>query len=440
MPMLAQTRPTVSRSLAILTTLALAAPVAAGDVLVVDPSGAGDHTTLQAAVNAASDGDVLLVRPGVYPEDVTLTARALTIAADGNVTLRGHLFVRDVAIGQVLLISGIDVAPPPGWASGPSYYGAVDVRDCQGRVRIQDGDLTGADSEGSSPFAHPAATFSGGPGLRAAQCDDIALIDCRATGGPGGLAVVAPSGLGGDGVWATDVALLGLIRTVSTGGHGGRGDDPGHGGQGARLDGATTLHIAYGAYTGGDAGCWETYPGSPGWTVDGGAGLWRGAGTTTWDFAGVFLGGRTAMQSGCENTPAGGNPGAPHGGPGGMTTQVGYPNTLHAPALVRAGQPWALDLVAEAGEQARLFHASQPTFDFSPLFEQPRLIGGVDVRRYPGVFTVPASQHVVVPFAPFVLPPSVDAYVHWFQGFVNPVGGSGAFSSARAIVYLNAGF
>ena len=57
----------------------LATPARA-DVLVVDAAGGGQYTDIQSAVLAAQDGDVVLVRTGVYgPFDVR--AKALDIVA-----------------------------------------------------------------------------------------------------------------------------------------------------------------------------------------------------------------------------------------------------------------------------------------------------------------------------------------------------------------------
>ena len=42
------------------------ATVSSAATLVVDPSGAGDFMKIQAAIDAATDGDEVLVRPGEY--------------------------------------------------------------------------------------------------------------------------------------------------------------------------------------------------------------------------------------------------------------------------------------------------------------------------------------------------------------------------------------
>ncbi|TAJ24609.1 MAG: hypothetical protein EPO68_01225, partial [Planctomycetota bacterium] len=78
------------RSTVLVSTLAaLAASAHAAQVWVVGPTpGPGiDFTSVQAAVAAASSGDVILVRPalaGTYAGELTLGAKALTIVADGG--------------------------------------------------------------------------------------------------------------------------------------------------------------------------------------------------------------------------------------------------------------------------------------------------------------------------------------------------------------------
>ena len=48
----------------------LAPGLAQADTFLVDPGGAGDFTTIQAAINAAADGDQILVAAGIYAEDL----------------------------------------------------------------------------------------------------------------------------------------------------------------------------------------------------------------------------------------------------------------------------------------------------------------------------------------------------------------------------------
>lgn len=68
-----------------LLVLSLVSPAAAG-VLTVGPSGQM-FTSPQAAVDAAVDGDVVLVHPGSYFA-FTVDGKALAVVAGGNVTVR----------------------------------------------------------------------------------------------------------------------------------------------------------------------------------------------------------------------------------------------------------------------------------------------------------------------------------------------------------------
>ncbi len=49
----------------------------------VDDSGGADFTTIQAAVNAATDGDTIIVRDGTYPENVVV-GKSLTIQSENG--------------------------------------------------------------------------------------------------------------------------------------------------------------------------------------------------------------------------------------------------------------------------------------------------------------------------------------------------------------------
>jgi len=70
-------------AMTILAVLALAS-VAAADLIVVDPGGGGDYTTIQAAVNAAGDGDEIHVLPGVYYENVDFPGPPPSITVRGD--------------------------------------------------------------------------------------------------------------------------------------------------------------------------------------------------------------------------------------------------------------------------------------------------------------------------------------------------------------------
>jgi|GEM_PF-4379154 len=56
-----------------------AAIFVAGGTWLVAQDGSGDFTTIQAAIDAGADGDVIAVRPGVYHERINMRGKALTV-------------------------------------------------------------------------------------------------------------------------------------------------------------------------------------------------------------------------------------------------------------------------------------------------------------------------------------------------------------------------
>ncbi|MFV2063500.1 MAG: right-handed parallel beta-helix repeat-containing protein [Chloroflexota bacterium] len=57
--------------------------LAADGNIIVDQNGGGDYTTITAAVEAALDGDTILVKPGTYAEHLLIT-EAITLEGDGE--------------------------------------------------------------------------------------------------------------------------------------------------------------------------------------------------------------------------------------------------------------------------------------------------------------------------------------------------------------------
>lgn len=56
-----------------------AAPVSAATI-VVNPGGAGNFTTIQAAINNASPGDTIAIKTGTYPENLNLSLMGSAIS------------------------------------------------------------------------------------------------------------------------------------------------------------------------------------------------------------------------------------------------------------------------------------------------------------------------------------------------------------------------
>lgn len=229
--------------------------------LVVAASGGGDFTDLQTAVDAANEGDVLLVQPGTY--GAFTTSKSLTIlgpAAGPKPLVVGHSQVagaQHFAVGGLALerltvmdvpghttIDACSIHSPTQWGLGVFDCARVQVERCaieadtahfsqgpaaallvqRSGLQLVDSTLVGPDSaQGELEYT------DGGEGLLAVD-SDVRVVSTHATGGRGG----AFQGLfslcepGGSGFRAEGGALaLQGIGHVAAGNAGGAGCAPG---------------------------------------------------------------------------------------------------------------------------------------------------------------------------------------------------------------------
>ncbi|HUR27746.1 MAG TPA: hypothetical protein VM509_06145 [Planctomycetota bacterium] len=217
--------------------------------------GPGAFSTPQAAVDAAIDGDTILIAPGNYP-GFKITDEALAIAVDpSGIVNCGAVVVESLSSAKNVLVDGLNVTAASGMA--------LKLHSNLGSVRIQNCTLTGASSVASNPGIVLGAgafvtgcgdvvmrntTILGGGGYSDwgassgtdalfARGSNLALYGCTVRGGYGGWADPDSSnwgGSGGDGLESPDSFVL-AQQTTFTGGAGGGGGDgdflsPGGGG------------------------------------------------------------------------------------------------------------------------------------------------------------------------------------------------------------------
>jgi hypothetical protein len=256
-------------------------------VIIVDRAGGGDYTEIQPAIDAAQEGDVILVRSGSY----------LAFILDKGVIVRGfsgNFKVDDVSSSIVVQsvgalakagISGMTVVG--GWNSSTKLL----VRDCPGEVILESiyinapssknsylgisncanvsvttfGEASGTgipliagittssvrmtdvQIEGSNAFFDPTHPHNGGVGLSAAS-SFVVLAHPRIFGGAGSGAgsCIVPAGDGGNAVNASDSTLIivGSEGDVIRGGVGGDSDAcyvGGDGGDGLAISSGSAL-------------------------------------------------------------------------------------------------------------------------------------------------------------------------------------------------------
>lgn len=233
-----------------LSFLSLLSLLPAAQVHTVDDDAPADFATIQAAVDAAQSGDIVLVRAGVY-DGFSLLAKGVAVIADSDadVQVRTPVGIANLPADEVALLRGLRCAVFVGRA-----LAAV---DCDGSIWIEDCEWNAGFSlffDKSSPDVMPhGASFE--------RCVDVTLQRSQFHGGPGGnvgtfgqpypggsglylqqsTAVVSGSetsggggadaphdesyqgGGGGDGIQASESVLF-VGGLISSGGTGGLGD------------------------------------------------------------------------------------------------------------------------------------------------------------------------------------------------------------------------
>lgn len=266
------------------------------DVLVVDSSGAGDFQSLQAAIDAAGDGDTLLIKPGAYgPSEVRF--KGLQLVADGApVNLNGGLRIVDTLVQHEILVRGIRIHGENLFESAP--VPAVEVSFVRGPLRFEECEILGATP--GKCWVDVPFDCAGGPGAEIELGLDVAFARCVLVGGDGiplynggensraGNALFLKGGVvalhhcslqggegidwildldeggpGGDGIYAEDglvPATVFLAGSDSTGGEGGDGAlcicEGGAGGDGLHMEGpAAQAFVVDSALIGDTGGC-----------------------------------------------------------------------------------------------------------------------------------------------------------------------------------------
>jgi hypothetical protein len=212
----------LQHSATVLGALFTLAGTSSADVILVDAAGGGSFTQIQAAVDAAVDGDTLLVKPGSYL-GFSIAGKALNIIGDVGTrpTVTKLVTVSGLAAGQTVTLARLSVAVGPG-TSGT----ALRVENCVGAVRCVESDLSGRDA---------TASLGAGNGVELSNAPDVAFGGCTITGGHGRSSytcVFDVVGGGGSGIYLLNGATAVYDCTVG-GGHGGNGGDrTGPGGSG----------------------------------------------------------------------------------------------------------------------------------------------------------------------------------------------------------------
>jgi predicted outer membrane repeat protein len=338
----------------------LAPPALARDVLnVAQPT--APFAELQAAVDAASDGDVLLLQPGVYGSAV-VRAKGLTLLAlePGTVEVAG-VVIESLAAGQDVQLVGLLVRGPSASSGSAEARAAVRVMDATGVVSIEECTLVGR-------HATQNASIHGGPALLVEDSLAVGVTASTLTGGAGhGSPHGWSSPDGGNGGAGLEVvrSRVAVAGSVLTGGAGGNDADlGGRGGAGLRALGPQAQAFLTGTSArggpGGDAV--DIFPTCPG---NGGPGLELPVGASA-----VLR--RVSMTGGAPGVNFIPGPGTctPTPGPGvlggGSVVHVrAFPRRLDTTRLTPDGVQLAVEVEGFRGDQVQIAFTPLAAFSLS---------------------------------------------------------------------------
>ena len=136
-----------------------------------------DFTQIQDAVDAAGEGDLILVGAGSY-DPVVIQEKSLTVQAEPgeHVDLAGPLgygtlVVVDLLPNQCVTIRGIDA--PAGNAFGVIFQAGIIVTDCDGPVLVEDGYYSAV------PLGNPTGV---GEGAFVTRSSSVTFVRCELQG------------------------------------------------------------------------------------------------------------------------------------------------------------------------------------------------------------------------------------------------------------------
>jgi hypothetical protein len=409
------------RTLIIAAALVLSfSPAFAGGVRIVEPSGQKNFPDIQPAIDAAVDGDVLLVGEGRYG-GFTIDGKGISLFAappGALVHVLGTVNIANVHT-QAVVIVGIR-AEPQGGADNRRLI----VAGCSEPVALQ-GCTFLSGNHGGWWDDVPCALVQNGAA--------VVFSGCSFTGAAGTFTYAGQdSGSIGVQLRSSTVAMYGCTIRGGPGG-GSLHGDPGNGGAGLRAQ-SSWLFASGSSFMGGAGGSGPSYPLDPVFVCgDGGNGLELDLGSEGHLVDDTCVGG-TGGGSGCDLHGASGAGIASQG----LLDQLpGTARTFGLASISADRTNWSLFATGLAGDQIFLNRSSAPVFQYEPA------LSGVCTSVLPPFAQVapfgivPASGSLTVSVRQRLLPESVIAQLYFLQGYVIETGGATVLGSPMHALKLN---
>lgn len=427
------------RSLSALALIGFLAPlVRAGNVLVVDPSGAaGTHPEIQSAVSAASDGDVVLVKTGTYPT-FTIANKDVSVVADTGavVQVTGTVRVMLLAATRCVLISGLDITGAYGTTNNghglvaSSNAGSVRVEHCVIHAAPGTADFClrreGAFVETSADvaFAHStivgtdaASLFyvTGGYGLRCVG-SNVAVYDCTLRGGHGGNSSTC------------SFMNCAYVYAVDT--------DGADGGIGLRIE-SSQIFVSRSSVGGGDGGNALPNPNYGTYGGCGGAGAELVSATSSHRLDGMLAGGAPGLSLGAS--PASPGPVLAYGSAP-FPLLAGTGRTLAASAVVRENNAIALTLSGQPNDAAGVLVSTRASHHEELAVNGVYLTAAPTNGRFFPLGPVPGAGTLASSVTIGDLGPGVQARRFFVQSFHQEPGGRVVLGTPETVIVLDSAY
>lgn len=349
---------------------------ARAQVVIVDGASAGTYPDIQSAIDAAADGDVLLVGPGIYAA-FTIDVKGVSVfAMPGSSTyVAVPVVVRNLPSSSRVVLHGLQSS-----GVGPSASPGLKLENDVGHIRVQDCSWTARSAFGSGPIA-------GGDGANVANCAHVVLAHCTLRGGAGKPAGTFPfpnGGNGGSGVNATN-STVALLDSLCSGARGGDAGFGGTGGDGVRASNA--MLFASGSELSGGAG--GAAPTTAWCSGAGGNGLWLQSGEAR-VLDNLYLRGAGGLGGG---QGCAGGPGVAKLSSGTLVELAGSAREVDGPAIVGDATPFPLTVAGEDSDVARLRIGRRPSWTYAATPIGPQLVPTSSATVLLGV--IPSSGALV---------------------------------------------